>query len=77
MKIEQEDYILSSDEGSILWDLKLNINNKWKDSGYGMPLGTCIRKIAKNRIANKGNVDSIEQFLKLYLTEIKKISDLL
>ena len=80
MKIQEEDFILESiDDSSPLFDLELlytirpkgkEPRQEFKNSGYGLPIDSAVKRIAQYRINNKHKEEAIT--LKTYFKEFKE-----
>lgn len=90
MTIEEADYRLkpAMNDASNFWDLELLVTIKpkgtnsvarkeFKSMGYGMPIESCIQRIANYRILHKHGGDAITmiQYLKEYISQIKELKD--
>lgn len=85
--IEENDFkITQAADNSVFWDLELKqkikskgkpIREEFKESGFGMPLTTCLNKVALFRLANKQEIYDLKTFVKEYSTELKNINNLI
>lgn len=90
MTIEESDFRLtpSINNASDFWDLELLVTIKPKGTnsiarkefrviGYGMPIESCIKRIANYRILHKygGDAVTLVQYLKEYISQLKDLND--
>lgn len=85
MKIQEEDFILESiDDSSPFFDLELlhtirpkgkEPRQEFKNSGYGLPIESAIKRIAQYRINNKHKDEAItlQTYFKEFKEEIEKL----
>lgn len=84
MVIEESDFKMTRSSG-IFWDLELLYTVKpkdkperqeFKDSGYGLTLEHCIKRIILHRLENNKEIYSLETFLDNYRKEVNKINNI-
>ena len=86
MKIEEKDFVMEDvASDSDKWDLAFYKRVKKRDTGeysielgdkiYGLPLSSCLRRIAKHRVAKKYAEENttLKEFLKDYQLAYKEI----
>jgi hypothetical protein len=87
MIIEESDFRMTqSGDNSLFWDLELKhivrpkgkpSREELKESGYGMPLVTCLKKVALYRLSQKQEIYTLKEYIKEYSREINELKTLL
>lgn len=84
MIIEEADFRMTSSTGPF-WDLELLYTvrpkgkperREFKDSGYGMTLAACIKRIIHHRMEQKQEVYTLEEYVRHYKEQTDKLDSL-
>lgn len=85
MIIEESDFRMTqAGDNSLFWDLELKhtvrpkgkpSREELKESGYGMPMLTCLKKIALYRLSNKQEIYTLKEYIKEYSREIETLKN--
>lgn len=86
MVIEEADFRMTSGASDHFWDLELLYTvrpkgkperQEFKDAGYGMSLEGCIKKVIHHRISSKKDVSTLEEYVRDYREEVKRLEEML
>ena len=87
MIVEESDFRMTqAGDNSLFWDLELKhivrpkgkpSREELKESGYGMPLVTCLKKVALYRLSQKQEIYTLKEYIKEYSREINELKTLL